>query len=193
MTEDADFLGFLQRIRAGDKAAAAELVRRFEPLIRREIRARIRDRRLNRAFDSLDVSQSVLVCFLSRAATGDYQLDSPDQLVRLLLTMARNRLISRVRSERRQVRDVRRLTADPAVLERVLDRQPSPSQVASHKDELEALKGSLGEEERQIFELRARGFSWEEVASQLGGSAPARRMQFSRSLERAGRRQEPAD
>src|SRR5450432_248551 len=164
MAEDADFLDFLRRIRAGDDEAALELVRRFEPMIRREIRGRIGDSRLNRAFDSVDVSQSVFANFLSRAATGEYELDRPDQLARLLVTMARHRLISRVRNERRLVRDVRRLTADPGVLDQVADAHPSPSQIASRKEELELLTTSLTDEERQIFELRAEGLSWDQVA-----------------------------
>jgi RNA polymerase sigma factor (sigma-70 family) len=184
MAEDADFLDFLRRIRAGDDQAALELVRRFEPMIRREIRGRIGDSRLNRAFDSVDVSQSVFANFLSRAATGEYELDRPDQLARLLVTMARHRLISRVRNERRLVRDVRRLTADPGVLDQVADAHPSPSQIVSRKEELELLTTSLTDEERQIFELRAEGLSWDQVAKRLGGNGQARRMQLSRALER---------
>src|SRR6476659_6235970 len=103
MTETPDFAGYVPRIRAGDDAAL-ELVTRFEPLIRRQIRVRMGDDRLNRAFDSLDVSQSVFANFFSRAASGEYQLERPDQLARLLVTMARNRLVSRVRRERRMVR-----------------------------------------------------------------------------------------
>ena len=193
MTEDPDFVEFLRRIRAGDDAAATELVRRFEPLIRREVRMRIGDDRLNRAFDSLDVSQSVLACFFSQAATGEYELDQPEQLARLLLTMARNRLISRARAERRLVRDIRRLTADPSVLDQVADGRPSPSQVVSRREELELLKASLTEEERQIFDLRVGGLSWDEVATRLGGSGPARRMQLSRGLERVEQSRELAD
>jgi RNA polymerase sigma factor (sigma-70 family) len=193
MTEDADFLDFLRRIRAGDETAATELVRRFEPMIRREVRMRIKDDRLNRAFDSVDVSQSVLACFFSRAATGEYELDRPAQLAKLLLTMARNRLISRARNERSLIRDVRRLAADPGLLDEVMDARPSPSQIVSRKDELEVLKTSLTDEERQIFDLRIGGFSWEEVATRLGGSAPSRRMQLSRGLERAERLHAPAE
>jgi RNA polymerase sigma factor (sigma-70 family) len=193
MTEDPDFVEFLRRIRAGDDAAARELVRRFEPLIRREVRMRIGDDRLNRAFDSLDVSQSVLACFFSQAATGEYELYQPEQLARLLLTMARNRLISRARTERRLVRDIRRLTADPSVLEQVTDGRPSPSQIVSRREELEILKASLTEEERQIFDLRVGGLSWDEVATRLGGSGPARRMQLSRGLERVEQSRELGD
>src|SRR5262249_31237363 len=51
---------WLRRVRAGERAAAAELVRRYEPQIRLEVRLRLRDRRLRRLFDSTDICQSVL-------------------------------------------------------------------------------------------------------------------------------------
>jgi RNA polymerase sigma-70 factor (ECF subfamily) len=57
MSSAAPFVEFLRRIRQGDEQAAVELVRRYEPLIRREVRLGISDRRLNRAFDSIDVCQ----------------------------------------------------------------------------------------------------------------------------------------
>src|SRR4029453_16591416 len=117
MADAISFTDFVRRIRAGDDAAAEELVRRYEPLIRREVRLRIEDERLNRAFDSVDVCQSVLASFFVRAATGEYDLEGPDQLVRLLVTMARNKLASKARHEHRQRRDYRRVGAtDPAVL-----------------------------------------------------------------------------
>jgi RNA polymerase sigma-70 factor (ECF subfamily) len=53
MSEPPPFADFLRRIRAGDEQAAAELVRQYEPLIRREVRLQIDDRRLCRLFDSL--------------------------------------------------------------------------------------------------------------------------------------------
>jgi RNA polymerase sigma factor (sigma-70 family) len=193
MPDNPDFADFLRRIRAGDDLAAMELVRRFEPLIRREVRTRIGDQRLKRAFDSVDVSQSVLAIFFSRAATGEYELESPEQLVRLLVTMARNRLVSRARKERRLVRDVRRLASDPAVLEQVPDRQSSPSEVLSKKEQVAQLEAYLTDEEQQIFNLRTEGLSWDEVAARIGGSGQARRMQLSRGIERLERQLGPAD
>ena len=184
MGKNLDFADFIRRIRAGDDDAALELVQQYEPLIRREVRLRIGDDRLNRAFDSLDVSQSVLANFFSKAASGKYELEEPEQLVRLLVTMARNRLVSRARQELRLVRDVRRLAADPGVLDQVADRQPSPSKIVAKKEVLELLMSSLSDDERRIFELRDEGLSWDEVASQVGGSGQARRMQLSRSIER---------
>ena len=130
---DAGFADFVRRIRAGDDQAAAELVNRFESLIRREVRLRISGNQVNRAFDSVDVSQSVLANFFVRAATGQFELEHPDQLARLLVTMARNKLVSRVRSERRQIRDIRRVTAEPDALDQVADGQPSPSEICCSK------------------------------------------------------------
>jgi RNA polymerase sigma-70 factor (ECF subfamily) len=184
MAENVDFLEFLRRIRAGDDTAAMELVRRFEPLIRREVRLRIGDDRLNRAFDSADVSQSVFASFFTRAAGGEFELSGPEQLARLLMTMARNRLVSRVRRERRQIRDVRRVQSESATLGSVPDTRATPSKIVGSKEELALLRTAMNEEEQQVFELRAEGLSWDEVAGRLGGTGPSRRMQFSRAVSR---------
>jgi RNA polymerase sigma factor (sigma-70 family) len=187
MANAVSFTDFIRRIRAGDDAAAEELVRRYETLIRREVRLRIEDERLNRAFDSLDVCQSVLASFFVRAATGEYDLDEPDQLVRLLVTMARNKLASKARQEHRQRRDSRRvMAADPAALEEVADHESSPSDLLSRRELLERIRSLLTDEEREIANLRGQGLAWEQVAERLGGSGQARRMQLSRGIERVG-------
>jgi RNA polymerase sigma-70 factor (ECF subfamily) len=188
MDDDVSFDDFLRRIRAGDDTAAEELVRRYEPLIRREVRLRIEDDRLNRLFDSSDVSQSVLASFFVRVAVGEYDLESPEQLMRLLVVMARNKLASRARRERRLRRDLRRVAAaPPQTLEQLADPHPSPSEVLSRGELLDRLRGSLTGEERQIADLRGQGLGWEEVARRLGGSGEARRRQLSRGIERAAR------
>ena len=94
MTDPNTFTDFVRRIRAGDEQAAVEMVRLYEPLIRREIRLQLEDQRLCRLFDSMDVCQSVLKSFFVRTAAGEYDLDTPEQLQRLLVTMARNKLAS---------------------------------------------------------------------------------------------------
>ena len=91
MREDASFAEFLGRIRAGDEQAAAELVRRYEPAIRTEIRMRFNDPRMRHVVDSMDVCQSVLGSFFLRAASGQYDLERPEQLVRLLVIIAATR------------------------------------------------------------------------------------------------------
>ena len=182
---EANFAEFLRRIRSGDEAAAEELVRLYEPLIRREVRLRLEDQRLRRAFDSLDVCQSVFASFFTRISSGEFDLQQRDHLVRLLVTMARNKIASSARREHRQRRDLRRLVmTDPLALEELAGAAPGPSQVLEQREVLERLQGCLTDEERQIAELRSEGTAWDEIADQLGGNGHARRMQFRRSLQR---------
>src|SRR5439155_3062491 len=110
MLEPTTFTSFVQRLRAGDEQAAVELVRQYEPLIRREVRMHLDDQHLCRLFDSLDISQSVLLSFFVRSAAGQYDLDRPEQLLNLLVAMTRNKLASAARYEHRQRRDQRRTT-----------------------------------------------------------------------------------
>src|SRR5271165_3347405 len=114
MTDPTTFASFMRRIRAGDSQAAEELVRRYESLIRREVRLHLEDRRLYRLFDSMDVCQSVLGSFFLRVAAGQYDLERPEQLVKLLVSMTRNKLASAARDQHRQRRDQRRVVGDAA-------------------------------------------------------------------------------
>jgi RNA polymerase sigma factor (sigma-70 family) len=188
MDQHKDFAVLVGRVRAGDEAAAEQLVRRYEPLIRRAIRLRIEDSRLNRVFDSMDVSQSVLASFFVRAAIGEYDLQRPDQLIRLLVAMARNKLASRARRECRQQRDVRRVavlsTKDFAEL---IDPCPSASELLSKRELLDRIRAEFSEDERQVAELRGEGYGWDEIAVKLGGTGQARRMQLSRGIDRVVR------
>src|SRR4051812_2324040 len=58
--EELSFVDLVRLVRAGDEHASAELVRRYAPAIRIAVHARLRDPRLRRVLDSLDVCQSVL-------------------------------------------------------------------------------------------------------------------------------------
>jgi RNA polymerase sigma-70 factor (ECF subfamily) len=180
----ADFIG---RIRAGDEQAAAELVRRYEPHIRRIVRLNLEDQRLARLFDSLDVCQEVLLSFFVRAAAGQYDLDGPDQLLKLLVTMARHKLASAARRQRNQRRDQRRTVGGADALAQAPAPDPTPSRVAAGKELLEAVRRQLSAEERQLAELRGQGLAWADIAARLGGTAHARCVQLTRALDRAAR------
>jgi RNA polymerase sigma-70 factor (ECF subfamily) len=188
MSDSATFSTFMRRIRSGDGSAAEELVRLYEPVIRREVRLRLEDRRLYRVFDSMDVCQSVLGSFFLRAAAGQYDLERPEQLVRLLVTMARNKLASAARDHHRQRRDQRRIAADgEARLAGVADLRPGPDSAVAGQELLRRFREELTDEERQIVDLRGDGLGWSEIATRLGGTAGARRMQLTRAIERVAR------
>jgi RNA polymerase sigma-70 factor (ECF subfamily) len=187
MSEPLPFAEFIRRIRAGDGEAAEELVRRYEPIIRREVRVRLTDTRLGRVFDSMDVCQSVLRSFFVRTAAGQYDLEDPAQLVGLLVTMARRKLASEARKERRQKRDNRRIASNDEALDAAAAGEASPSRVAADRDLLAAVRERLTEDERQLAELRGQGYTWEAIAERVGGNAQARRVQLARALDRVAR------
>jgi RNA polymerase sigma-70 factor (ECF subfamily) len=187
--EDASsFADFLQRVRAGDEAAAAELVRRYEPALRLEIRLRLTDPKLRRLLEPADLCQSVLGSFFLRAAAGQYDLDSSAKLLALLRAMARNKVLYHVRRQQAQRRDVRRQVSldagqsDGAIP--ITSVEPSPSRLAIGRELLEAFHGRLSTEERKMADLRAQGWDWPQIAQQLGGTPQSRRKQLARAVDR---------
>jgi RNA polymerase sigma-70 factor (ECF subfamily) len=179
-----DFSDLIARMRGGDARAAEELFRKYEPVIRMEVRRQMRDPRLRRAFDSMDVCQSVLGSFFVRASLGQYDLDDPAEVVKLLVGMARNKATEQARKERRQCRDNRRVEPLSDQQAEVPAPCPSPSAIVAGEELLRAAQGELTEEERQLAERRARGQSWAEIVAELGGTMEARRKQMERAIAR---------
>jgi RNA polymerase sigma-70 factor (ECF subfamily) len=182
------FADFIRRIRAGDAQAAADLVRQYEPLLRRMVRLRLEDQRLRRAFDSMDVCQSVLASFFVRVGAGQYDLDQPDQLIKLLVRMVHNKVASAARHQNRQRRDHRRTApAESGELARLPSAGHTPSQLIAGRELLERFRQSLNDEERALADLRGQGLAWADVAARLGGTPQARRMQLARAVDRVTR------
>jgi RNA polymerase sigma-70 factor (ECF subfamily) len=184
---DPPFAEFLRRVRAGDEWAAVELVRRYEPALRLEIRTRLRDPKLRRLLEPEDLCQSVLKSFFVRAASGQYDLDSPTKLLALLRAMARNKLSKQARRHQTLRRDLRRDVSLDLAAPNVAAAGPSPSRIAIGREILDAFRGRLTDEERRLADFRSQGCDWAEVARELGGTPQARRKQLARALNRAAR------
>jgi RNA polymerase sigma-70 factor (ECF subfamily) len=187
MSEATDFHDLIRRVRAGDEEAATDLVRRYEPAIRRAVRIRLGDTRLERAFDSMDVCQSVMASFFVRAALGQYELDAPEQLLKLLATMARYKLADRVDQERAGCRDNRRVEEGSAETREVAAAQGTPSRQVAARELLEEVQRRMSPEERQLVEMRQQGMDWAAIAKQLGGSPDALRKRLARATDRVAR------
>ncbi|MFN4258481.1 MAG: RNA polymerase sigma factor [Gemmataceae bacterium] len=189
MTKENTFRDLLQRVRAGDDAAAAELVRRYEPAIRRAVRVRLTDPRLNRLFDSMDVCQSVMANFFMRAAAGQFDLESPEQLLKLLVTMARNKLLDYARKQQSAKRGQGKVVPDSEgkILAAVAAADQTPSRIVAGKELLREIRQRLSAEELFLMDQRALGREWADIAAELGGQANALRMKLSRALDRVSR------
>jgi RNA polymerase sigma-70 factor (ECF subfamily) len=184
MSGEAAFQDLMQRVRGGDNDAATELVRRYEPALRRVVRLRLSDARLRRAFDSMDVCQSVLGSFFVRAALGQYDLANPDQLLKLLAQMARHKVTDQVRRQRAGQRDVRRTADDTGAAAAIASVEPSPSAHVAGRELLEAVRQRLSPAERELADERGRGREWGEIAAERGESPEALRKRLARALDR---------
>lgn len=189
MQRDDRELALLKRIRSGDPEAAAELVRRYEPLIRARVRVwlRLHYPRLVGELESADICQSVLRSFFVRAAGGQFDLDDPSRLAGLLVRMARHKLLDEVRHRGALRRDVTRRRPVPGGRAELASREHEPPRLLMGRELLEQVRRRLRAEERSAADLRGEGRSWAEVADALGGTADGRRKQLTRALDRIAR------
>ena len=186
MSDDPSFADFIRRIRAGDQEAAANLVRLYEPTIRRVVRFRLVDARLGAVLDSMDICQSVLASFFVRTASGQFEFDGPEDLVKLLVTMARNKLASQARKERTERRDNRR-AREGLEQDRLAGHDATASQNLAAQELLQEIRRHLAPDERQLVELRHEGLDWAAIASRLGEGSVVLRKRLSRALDRVTR------
>jgi RNA polymerase sigma-70 factor (ECF subfamily) len=188
MLKEPPFEELIARVRAGQQDAAAELVRHYEPEIRRAVRVFLTNPRLGRVLDSVDICQSVLANFFVRAAAGQFEIANPEQLLSLLITMARNKLRDQVRKLHAERRDQRRLeTRGSAHLDLVADAGANPSQVMAGQELLQELRRRLSSEDRYLAEQWSQGRDWSALAAELGERPDALRKRLRRAIERVAR------
>ena len=177
MTEKT-FSELFADVKLGDAAAAEELVRMYEPEIRRVVRVRLTDSRLRQLVDSVDICQSVLAGFFVRTAAGQYDLQTPEELLRLLVTMAKNRIVDLARYGQAARRDGRRNVSvdnedSPVELKA---SGPGPESIIVNRELVDTVRGRLSDEERRIMQMRSDGQNWDEIAAAFGEKTNAVRM-----------------
>ena len=182
---DDDFELLVERLLHGEVNAAEQIVRMYEPEIRRIVRLRLRDPKLRRIIDSTDICQSVFAKFFYLAALGRFELQSPDDLVRLLTKMATNKVVDRYRHENSQRKlalqrsDNQQCTSAGEPIE-----NESPVTAAEYRERLAMVRNSLSPREKQISELRIEGKSWLEISKSMGQSPQAVRKCLERACQR---------
>ena len=184
MADGIQFRELILRVRDRDQEAAHELVGRYENAIRRVVRIHLRDARMRRVLDSTDICQSVLASFFVRTALGQYEVDTPEQLLTLLSTIARNKLATQVNRMRAQRRDIRRESGTDEQAAALAGHASDPSEQASAREILEKVRDRLDEQERYLAEQRGLGRGWKELADELGGTDVALRKKLTRALDR---------
>jgi RNA polymerase sigma-70 factor (ECF subfamily) len=161
VTEATGFSETFARACQGDESALRELLEKYGDYLRRVIRHRL-DERLRSRFDSLDFVQMVWASFFAEP-NPLARFSSPEQMIRYLAGMARNKLIDQQR---------RRLAGKRAACETPLDEtapdaprsNETPSQCAIARERLQILQKLACERDREIMRLRLMGLSYREIA-----------------------------
>jgi RNA polymerase sigma-70 factor (ECF subfamily) len=183
MGAELSFQALLESVRAGDDDAAAELLRRYEPVLRRIISVRLLDARMRGRVDTSDICQSVLASFFARVSLGQYELKSAEDLLKLLATMARNKVIDEARQRELEGDQDRRVPVSELPENRLADSEDSPSQQVALRELVGEARRRLSPEERQLLELRQEGLEWNAIAARVGGSPEALRKRLSRAVD----------
>src|SRR5579884_1468394 len=82
----------------GDQAATEELLRQYEPYLRRVIQLRLTDPRLRRVFDTMDIYQSVAAVFLERVGMESEKFTSVEKMRNYLVTMVLRKILTKARA-----------------------------------------------------------------------------------------------
>jgi hypothetical protein len=183
MPENDDFQDLIRRVRANDQTAATAFVRMYEPAIRRAARIRAVDPRLSPILDSVDVAQSVFTSFFVRAALGQYDLDGPQQVLSLLVSMSRKKLADLARRHAALRRDYRR--SEPGLQERLQSAgRDDPGDQVCTEELVREFRKRLTPLERELADRRAGGENWGAIGAARGESGEALRKQFDRAVQR---------
>ena len=186
------FIQLIDRLQKGDSSAANRLLEDYGPAIRRIARVRLNESMLRRVEESMDVYQSVMANFLMRASSGQFDLETPGQLMALVSTMIRNRVVDKVRFYRTQKRDIQRninLTdAMPPA-----GRGETASVMISRDELVSRFQMLLSEEDRLLLHQRAQGRTWQELADQLNTTPDQLRKRLARATMAISREVDLAD
>lgn len=183
--EELSFADLLARVRAGDADAETELVNRYGDAVRRVARYRIRRSRLTHRLDSVDILQSVMKSFLMRYAGSDtpWRIDTPEQLVNLLLDMVGNTVVDKKRREMTAKRGGG-VQIEPIVFDPPARRRESPVDAAITRELAALCLEKLSADGRRLFRLRwEEQLEWSAIAALEGSTAEACRNKFNRALE----------
>lgn len=154
----------LRRFRHGDDDAALQLYMRYAERLLRLARKETPNE-LNVRFDPEDIVQSVFRTFFRRVASGQYEAPEGDELWKLLLVMALNKVRTRGAFHRAGKRDIRKTQGLP---------EASNSQDGSLEEEarnilrlsVEEIVSQQPESHRDIIRLRIDGLEVQAIADE---------------------------
>lgn len=181
LSEPDSFAELIDRLRRGDNDAARAILARYEPALKRIIGMRLMDRKLRGLVETDDICQSVFGSFFVRLGLGQYELDSESDLLRLLATMVRNKVVSKQRRRALEDRDdVRSLINER---QNRAGSQETPSECVVFEDLVKAAERLIAPGDRELIALRKQGMGWNAIATKLGDDPERLRKRLARTVD----------
>ena len=182
MPEVADaFSSLMRKVRLGDRKALAQLLQHYEREVH-QAACHLLGRALRSSLDPADLVQSVHRTLIHGLRDNKFDVASPEKLVALAVTVARNKVFRAARRLECEKRCNAAL-AETAALDGTWtepDSSLDPAQKAEFNDMLERIYGQLSEADRRLVQLRVQGYSTADAARELGVSADVLRVRLSR-------------
>jgi RNA polymerase sigma-70 factor (ECF subfamily) len=153
----------LRRFRLGSEEAATELYRRYAPRLRRLARSQC-STILAQRVDADDIVQSVFCAFFQAARKGFYDIPAGEDLWRLLLVIALNKVRTKKTYHQAAKRDIRQTIAIHSSKTR---RHAEDVTRSLLRIAFEEALIQLGEPEREMVTLLMEGRQVAEIAARL--------------------------
>jgi RNA polymerase sigma factor (sigma-70 family) len=178
----------IDRLARGDMQAAGALFDAYAPYLRALVRRQLSDQ-LRAKFDSADVVQSVWVQVVRRLGRDGWSVDDEARLRALLATIARRRLLTRVRQLSAGVAAEK---AGPDAADAVPDdSRPRPSEVVQASELWDTMLELCPPEHHPVLLLRREGLPLAEIAVRTGLHEGSVRRILRRLARELALREEP--
>jgi RNA polymerase sigma-70 factor (ECF subfamily) len=158
----------LRRFRRGSQDAATQLYLRYADRLRALARAQCSPD-LARRLDAEDIVQSVFGSFFRGASTGYYDVPAGEELWRLFLVIALNKIRAQGAYHRAAKRDVR-LTRGSEFFRQAAEAHADDASLGYLQVVVDDALEQLPPAHRQIVELRVEGYEVSEIAQLTGRS-----------------------
>ena len=186
MPAEIDFQELLDRARAGNAEAMAQIARHYEDEVR--IVARVRLGKILQAhLDSVDLVQSVHKSLMIGLRNDRFDISTPEKLIALAITIVRRKVARHWRKLKRQ----QRLSGEGSTGENLADlllnlsqHDGNPAAEASLRDITAHALNGLSEDELSFVQYKLDGYSTAEIARHLGLDADVLRVRLSRLRKR---------
>ena len=155
----------IDQLARGDVRAAGALFDQYAPYLRALVRRQLSDQ-LRAKFDSTDVVQSVWVQVVRRLGRDGWSVDDEARLRALLATIARRRLLTRVRQLGPDAAAERPAGAEAEAVPD--DAQTRPSEVVQAEELWDTMLELCPAEHHPVLILRREGLPLAEIATRTG-------------------------